>query len=157
MPRVLVLVGALVLLVRCGWTSGPDVTRFNAEVAATRQAVTAYRAVATDAGEPADCLRELGSYRTEVEPRTRHMRELSGGFDGCMMSLGRSSEADVKGMCSSMDTEITRYALEGCRSTDRVRNVANALAHCDRMIDWLDGSSARSATLGASMQEGRCQ
>ncbi|MFZ5470171.1 MAG: hypothetical protein ACOZIN_12120 [Myxococcota bacterium] len=129
-------------------------TAWNSETSALQARVRDYRAQAPTTAVLDDCQRELSRYAEDVRPRLTRMQAMSRGMDECMSAMGRLSEADLAATCAAMDAELERYANEGCRSVDAARNRADAEAHCDQMLEYLDRSTMRSQSMSWMMGSG---
>lgn len=139
-----------------------DVQAYQKATADVRGLVDEHRTLAAAIVLPSACNDEQARYDGKVRPLVQRMRDLSGVMDRCMKGMGHDGQADMGGMCQSMQDELDRHAGAAC-SGDSTQNRAESERDWSAMRDWTDRADQRSRSMqdmmggGGMMSGGECR
>ena len=152
MKRIMVAVAVGVAACSGSNTNGStaDVQSLASVTQEMSAAVVAYRASAGAMSDASTCQGAQSSYDAQMGPMIDRMKQMSGGLDDHMKSMGRTGDADIACASNSMAVEVERHRAAACVAAVDVNKV-EATHHADAMDDMLAHQRGRATEMGSAM------
>jgi|GEM_PF-2924789 len=108
---------------------------------------------------PDTCAAAMADYAQRAGGLVDRMRAMSGEFDQCMSSLGRTDRADLAADCAAIRGEIDAHVRSGCSAPDLPaelsRHAAAMEGHLSHQLDRMGEMESMGNDMGSPMMGSR--